>query len=255
MSSRTLLFNHSLLYSPLTLFFSVPFEHFLPTLAVAPYEQPQRNAASQLFTLALCPNTKYERVLDRSVPSPVCLSIFIGNFRFTRYCLGETDGDSQLEVRAACRYAMEWRRLNELEGLRTMWEDVLVEMKQLREDFKRQARRKKIFSCKVAKPCSDQARHLLQRIHSRYGTVSSNPLYEMLPSGPIIPVWAKEDYLALRARLPPEDDGPEPSSDSEEASDLDLAPDLRQRSPQRRPGKQKRKCSSASPKDLSTSNG
>jgi hypothetical protein len=121
----------------------------------------------------------------------------------------------QIEIRAACLCAMNWRTHNNIERPRTTWDQMLVDLKWLREDNKCDVERKKIYLRKVAKPCIHVARQRLQRIHFKHDDGNRN---QMLSCVPAVPEWAREEYLAQQVL--PQDTGPEPSSDREDAAEL-----------------------------------
>ncbi len=87
---------------------------------------------------------------------------------------------------------MRGRVQNDVDRPRTTWDDVLQEMKWLREDFKCDEERKKIFLHDVAKPCVQGARERLGRIFRRHEEEDS---INMLRCESTIPNWAREEYL------------------------------------------------------------
>jgi hypothetical protein len=121
----------------------------------------------------------------------------------------------QIEIRAACLHVMNWRTPNNIERPRTTWDHMLVDLNWLREDYKCDVERKKIYLREVVKPCIHAARQRLQRIHFRHDDGSWN---QMLGCVPAVPEWAREEYLAQQVL--PQDPGPEPSSDREGAAEL-----------------------------------
>lgn len=123
---------------------------------------------------------------------------------------------TQIEVSAACLYAMRWRTQDDIDRPRASWDDMLMEMRWLREDFKCDVERKKIFIREVAKPCADGARQWLQRICSRSEEEGSG---QVVGREPTIPGWAREEYLTRR--ILPEYHWREPTSEGGEASELD----------------------------------
>ena len=129
---------------------------------------------------------------------------------------GNADVLIQLEIRAICLYAMKWRSQNEVDPPRTVWDDMLVEMMWLREDFKYEAKRKKNFMLKVAKSCVEGALKWHERICAKVGGECSS---QTLGCGTTIPGWAREEYLAQLVL--PEKHGPGPSSEGEKALELD----------------------------------
>jgi hypothetical protein len=146
----------------------------------------------------------------------LCIPIFFGNPGSTSVFMPKLRSLLQIELRAACLYAMRWRVQNDVDPPRTTWDDMLVEMEWLREDFKCEAERKATFLCNAAKECTLTAGGWTQRMRSRYVEAGS---YQTLESGSTIAEWARNEYLAQIAQ--PQDTVLDVSSDSREASKLD----------------------------------
>jgi hypothetical protein len=146
-----------------------------------------------------------------------------------------TDRLVQIELRAACLYAMKRRCQQDINQSRTAWDDMLSEMQWLREDYRCDIERMKILECEVAKPCADEARQRLQRNQSSLQLEDSAPVLSFRRS---IPEWAREEYI--RQQIQPKDDRPEPSSDGEEASHIGVISESSE--PLERPKQGKRKA-------------
>ncbi|ERF69140.1 hypothetical protein EPUS_01096 [Endocarpon pusillum Z07020] len=139
---------------------------------------------------------------------------------------------SSIEVRAACLYATKWRAQDDTGRPRTIWDDILVEVKWLREDYKCDIERKKDFMREVANPCAEEALQRLQRICSRREEEDSG---QNLRNESTIPEWAKEEYSAQRVLA--NEHRPEPLSE-EGVSEHDIA----SQSPNQLPAGGKRKA-------------
>ena len=127
---------------------------------------------------------------------------------------------------------MKWRVQDDIGRPRTIWDDILVEVKWLREDYKCDIERKKGFMREVAKPCAEEALQRLQRICSRFEEEDSG---QNLRNESTTPEWAKEEYSAQRVL--PKEHGPEPLSE-EGVSEHDIT----SQSPNQFPAGGKRKA-------------
>lgn len=108
---------------------------------------------------------------------------------------------------------MKWRPEDDIDRPTTIWDEVLVEMKWLREDYKCDTKRKRTFLLNVARPCVYEARQRLLRIYRGYEEGNSERL---LSGEPVIPARARDEYF--RQGLLQQDNAPEPSSEGEETS-------------------------------------
>lgn len=115
---------------------------------------------------------------------------------------------AQIEVRAACLHSMKWRVQHDIDRSRTIWDDILVEMKWLREDYKCDIERKKDFMREVANPCTEEAMRRLQRI---YLSCEEEEPGQTLKNESTIPEWAKVECFAQR--ILPMEHRPEPMSE------------------------------------------
>ena len=112
---------------------------------------------------------------------------------------------------------MRWRIQNAVDLPRTIWDDMLLEMEWLREDFKCESERKAILLHNAAKGCTLVAKAWIHRLRSKYVEAGS---YQTLESVSTIAEWARAEYFAQIAQ--PQDPVVDASSDSREASGLHL---------------------------------
>jgi hypothetical protein len=152
----------------------------------------------------------------------MCLSVALGRSDVKLYVYAMLICSLQIEIRAACCYAMALRAQNDPDPPRTAWNDLLMEMKWLREDFKCDIERKKAFYHDVAKLCINEAPQWRQRISSRCRTEGSDETPRYGPTVRDIPEWAREDYLSRLLRLP--GSGLAPISHAEEDPAVGLHP-------------------------------
>jgi hypothetical protein len=117
---------------------------------------------------------------------------------------------TQRDFAAACLHAMRWRTQGSIDRPHTPWDEMLLEMKWLREDFKCDAKRKKMLIGELAKPWDDGNRQRLQRMCSNLVEVGSG---RGMGSKSSISGWARDEYLEQRTRS--KDKGPEATSGGE----------------------------------------
>jgi hypothetical protein len=113
---------------------------------------------------------------------------------------------------------MSWRTQGSTDRPNTPWDDMLLEMSWLREDFKCDAERKKILMGEVAKRWDDGNRQRLRSIWSNLEEAKSG---EVVRRKSTISDWARDEYLGQRILA--NDHGPESTSEGEDASKLNHA--------------------------------
>ena len=121
---------------------------------------------------------------------------------------------TQRDFAAACLHAMRWRTQGSINRPHTSWDEMLLEMEWLREDFKCDAERKKMLMGEVAKPWDDENRQRLQRICSNLVEAGSG---QVVGSKSTISGWARDEYLEQRTLS--KDQGADPTSEGEEDSE------------------------------------
>jgi hypothetical protein len=109
---------------------------------------------------------------------------------------------------------MRWRTQGSIDRSNTSWDELLLEMKWLREDFKCDAERRKMLMGEVAKPWDDLNRQWPRRMCPNFVGAGSDQGVE---SKSTISGWARDEYLEQRTLS--KDQGPEPISEGEEDSE------------------------------------